>query len=146
MRRCPRLARAATVGVGLLLLLASGCTYYPTVLDTGGVRLRPTQARAVRAEKGGDALVYFLLHSTGKYGDVLTGANAPVAEKAELRSARGWALRRVEIPGGSVVKYHEGGPRVVLTGLTRPLAPGEVFIITLQFEKSGPLGLVTVVE
>jgi copper(I)-binding protein len=144
MRRCPRL-RAATVGLGLLLL-AGGCTYYPTVLDTGGVRLQPAQARAIRAKEGGDALVYFLVHSTGKYGDVLTGADAPVAQKAEVRSARGWALRRVDIPGESVVKFHEGGPRVVLTGLTRPLTPGETFIITLHFEKSGPLGLVTVVE
>jgi copper(I)-binding protein len=151
MRGCPRLARAALVSLGLLLLpgggiFVGGCTYYPTVLDAGGVRLRPTQARAVRAKEGGDALVYFLVHSTGKYGDVLKGVDAPVAQKAELRSVRGWALRSVDIPGRSVVKFHEGGPRVVLTGLTRPLTPGEVFVMTLHFEKSGALGLVTVVE
>jgi copper(I)-binding protein len=127
-------------------MLAGGCTYYPTVQDMGGVRVRPADARAVRLPEGSEAAVYFLLHSTGKYGDVLTGAEAPVAQRAELRSAAGGAVAAIGIPGGSVVKFHEQGPRLVLTGLRRVLTPGEVLIITLHFEKSGALGLVTVVE
>jgi copper(I)-binding protein len=144
---CPRSPRVAAIGVGLgLLLVAGGCVYYPSVQHTGGVRLRPTEVRVVRVEAGSEAIVYFLLHSTGKYGDVLTGAEAAVAQQAELRSAGGWAVSRIDIPGESVVKFHEDGPRVLLTGLTRALTPGEVFIVTLHFEKSGALGLVAVVE
>jgi copper(I)-binding protein len=140
----------APFAFGLLLLagglLAGGCTYYPTVHDTGGVRLRPSDARAVRAAAGDEAAVYFLLHSTGKFGDVLTGAEAPVARYAVLHSASGGTLRRITIPGESLVRFYDGGPYVVLTGLTRPLIPGEVLIVTLHFEKSGAVGLVTVVE
>jgi copper(I)-binding protein len=145
MNRRPRRLRVAAFGLGLLLL-AAGCTYYPSVHDMGGVRLRPAEARALRAGAGSDAVVYFVLHSTGKYGDVLMAADAPVARRAELRSAGGGALSRVEIPGESVVRFHEGGPRLVLTGLTRALEAGEVFVLTLHFQKSGALGLVTVVE
>jgi copper(I)-binding protein len=35
---------------------------------------------------------------------------------------------------------------VVLADLQRPLTKGETFIVTLQFEKSGGIGVVTVVE
>jgi copper(I)-binding protein len=44
------------------------------------------------------------------------------------------------------VKLTAEGPHVVLTGLQRPLVPRETFIVTLQFEKSGGIGVVTVVE
>ncbi len=40
-----------------LVLLASGCTYYPTVRDVGGVRLRPDQGRVVRAATDGEAVL-----------------------------------------------------------------------------------------
>lgn len=134
-------------GVGLAaLLLAGACTYYPSVRDTGGVRLQPEGARAVRSANASEAIVYFRLRSTGRYGDVLTGAEAPVAGGAELRSSGGRRVDEIEIPGESVVSFEEKGPRVVLTDLTRRLNPGEVIIVTLHFQKSGPLGLITVVE
>jgi hypothetical protein len=44
------------------------------------------------------------------------------------------------------VSFEEKGPRIVLTDLTRTLLPGEVIIVTLLFQKSGALGLITVVE
>jgi copper(I)-binding protein len=128
----------------ILLLLAGGCVYYPTVVDVGGVRLQPERARVVRSNN--EAVVYFRLRSTGKYGDVLTGAETPVARRAELRSSADRKVEAIEIPGESVMSFDEKGPRVVLTDLTRSLNPGEVIIVTLQLQKYGPLGLVTVVE
>lgn len=139
----PRRLRAAIPAL-FLLGLATGCTYYPSVVDIGGVRLQPERARAVRLAN--EAVVYFRLRSTGKYGDVLTGAAAPMARRAELRDADGRAVAQIEIPGETAMSFDEKGPRVVLGDLTRELTPGEVIIVTLRFEKSGALGLVTAVE
>ncbi|MGH7323431.1 MAG: copper chaperone PCu(A)C [Candidatus Rokuibacteriota bacterium] len=139
--------RPSRLGIGLaVLLLAGACTYFPSVRDTGGVRLRPERARAVRSSGASEAVVYFLLRSTGKYGDVLTGAKTEVARRAELRSSANRRVDEIEIPGETVVSFEEKGPRVVLTDLTRTLNPGEVIIVTLHFQKSGSLGLITVVE
>jgi copper(I)-binding protein len=139
--------RLRAAGLALLsLLLAGGCVYFPTVVDVGGVRLQPERARAVRSPTADEVVVYFKLRSTGKYGDLLTGAETSVAGRAELRDSFGSVVRQIEIPGETVVSFHEAGPRVVLSGFTRVLTPGEVIIVTLRFQKSGPLGLVTVVE
>ncbi|MGH7312863.1 MAG: copper chaperone PCu(A)C, partial [Candidatus Rokuibacteriota bacterium] len=147
-----RLRPAAVAGIGLACLvqaggvLAGGCTYSPSVVDKGGVRLRPEEGRAVRSANGQEAAVYFKINSTGKYGDVLRGAESPLARKAALRGAGGSPIREIEIPGATVVTFHRGGPHIALAELTRALEPGEVIIVTLHFEKSGALGLVTVVE
>jgi periplasmic copper chaperone A len=52
----------------------------------------------------------------------------------------------MEVPGTTVVTLVPDGPHVVLSGLTRPLVPGESIIVTLVFEKSGGIGVITVVE
>ena len=139
----PRRLRAALPTL-LVLWLTSGCTYYPSVADMGGVRLQPERARAVR--QANEAVVYFRLRSTGKYGDVLTGAETPVARRAELRDASGKTVTEIEVPGQTAVSFDEKGPRVVLSDLTQELKPGDVIIVTLRFQKSGNLGLVTAVE
>jgi copper(I)-binding protein len=141
-----RSAILAWVGLGLLALaslLSGGCTYYPSVQDMGGVRVRPEQGRAVR---GQEATVYFVLNSTGKYGDVLKADESPLARKAELRGPAGSRVNEIEVPGATVMAFHPGGPHIVLSDFTRPLEAGESIIVTLHFEKSGPLGLITVVE
>jgi len=127
-----------------LLLLVAGCVHYPTIMDIGGTRIRTENGRAVRQE--GRALVYFDISSTGKYGDVITGVTAPVAKQAQLVNGTGAPLTRLEIPGATTVKFAADGPHIVLADLQRPLAPGETFIVTLTFEKSGGIGIVTVVE
>ncbi len=139
--------RRAALGAALLAVVLAGtggCVYYPSVLDTGGVRIEPRRGRAVRQ---GEVLEFYVdIASTGRYGDVLGRVEAPVAGRAQLVGPGGGALERLEVPGESVVQLRPGGPRVVLSDLKRALAPGEVFIVTLFFDKSGALGVVTVVE
>ena len=127
-----------------LLLLASGCVYYPTVMDTGGVRLRTENGRAVR--QGADLVVTFDVVSSGKYGDVLTGVVSPVAQQAALVNGSGAPVRRLEIPGATTVKFTPEPTHVVLSALQKPVERGETFIVTLLFEKSGGLGIVTLLE
>ena len=131
--------------VGLvLLLLAGGCVYYPTVADVGGVRLLPEHGRLVRS---GDGLLFFAdINNTGMFEDVLVRVEAPIAKHAQLVSQTGAPLARLLVPGTSQVRLHAGGERVALSELTRELKPGEVVIVTLYFEKSGALGVVSPVE
>jgi copper(I)-binding protein len=134
--------KAAALAV--VLLLTAGCVNYPTVMDAGGPRLRPDKGRAVR--KADSAVVYFDLKSTGKYGDVITAVYSPVAKLAKLVDGGGDPLTRLEIPGSTTMSFTSEGPHVVLTELTRALTPGETIIVTLVFEKSGGIGVITTVE
>lgn len=123
----------------MLALVVAGCVHYPSVEDIGGIRITPRNGRAVRQPDG--ALVSMELRSTGKFGDVLMSAFSPVAREAQLVPAG-----RLEVPGTTVVALTPPGPHLVLSGLTRPLVPGESIIVTLIFEKSGGIGVITVVE
>ena len=127
-----------------LVLATAGCVHYPSVADTGGVRLQPDKGRAVR--EGDTAAFYVELQSTGKFGDVLTGVLSPVARQAQLVDGAGAPLAVVEIPGTMTVNFVPGGPHAVLSDFTRPLVPGETIIVTLLFQKYGALGVITVVE
>ena len=127
-----------------LLLLLSGCVHYPTVMDTGGVRIRTENGRAAR--QGTDLVVTFDVLSTGKYGDTLVGVASPVAKQAALINGTGSPVVRMEIPGATTVKFTPDGTHVVLGGLQRRVERGQTFIVTLLFEKSGGIGVVTLVE
>jgi copper(I)-binding protein len=127
-----------------LVLLLAGCVHYPTIMDIGGTRIRTENGRAVR--EGDRAHVLFDIVSTGKFGDVIVGTAAPVAKQAQLVDGSGAPLTRLEIPGATTVKFAPDGPHIVLADLQRSLVPGETFIVTLTFEKSGGIGIVTVVE
>ena len=144
------MTRVRRLRAGILLLaltlLAAGCTYYPTIRDVGGVRLRPDQGRVVRGATDGEAALYLDLESSGMYGDLLTGAQAPFARQASLIGPQGAPVDIIEIPPVTVFRFREDGPRIALSGLTRTLTPGEVVIVTLQFAKSGPIGVISVVQ
>ena len=123
----------------MLALFVAGCVHYPSVEDIGGIRIMPRKGRAVRLPDG--ALVYMEINSTGKFGDVLMTAFSPVARDVQLVPSG-----RLEVPGTTMVPLSPEGPHIVMSGLTRPLVPGESIIVTLLFEKSGGIGVITVVE
>ena len=128
----------------VFLLLVAGCVYYPSVEDVGGVRLLPEHGRVVR---NGDGALFFVdINSTGMFEDALVRVETPIAKRAQLLTQTGEPLTRLSVPGTSLVRLHPGGERVALSELTRELKTGEVVIVTLFFEKSGALGVVSPVE
>ena len=128
----------------MLLAAVTGCVHYPRVDEAGSPRIRPENGRAVRQADG--LAIYVDLHSSGKFGDVITGAQSEVARQARVVDGGGTEMPRVEIPGEGVLPLRPGAPHVQLSGLTRDLTKGESIIVTLVLEKSGRLGVVTVVE
>ena len=146
-----RAARLTTVSLTLVLValvgggaLLGGCVYYPTVEDVGGVRLQPEHGRVVR--EGDGALFFVDINSTGMFEDALVRVETPIAKRTQLLAQTGEPLTRLLVPGTSLVRLHPGGDRVALSELTRELKVGEVVIVTLFFEKSGALGVVSPVE
>ncbi len=128
----------------VFLLLVGGCVYYPSVEDVGGVRLLPEHGRVVR---NGDGALFFVdINSTGMFEDALVRIETSIAKRAQLLTQTGEPLTRLSVPGTSLVRLHPGGERVALSELTRELKTGEVVIVTLFFEKSGALGVVSPVE
>jgi len=130
--------------LALAALVVAGCVYFPSVRDVGGVRFKPEKGRLVRQPDG--AVFAMDLKSTGKYGDTLLSASAPIARRAQLVDQTGAPVASVEVPGETVMTFGAGAPRVVFSDLTRALTPGEVIIVTLNFAKYGNLGVISVVE
>lgn len=138
-----RRRRGLTLAAFAALALA-GCVSYPMVTDIGGIRIQPEHGRVVRDAAG--ALFFVDLNSTGKFDDVLVRVETPVARRAQLLGPTGAPLARLLVPGTALVRLQPGGQRVVLSELTRELKPGEVIIVTLFFEKTGAIGVVSPVE
>ena len=139
-------SRRAALLLGLIVtgVLAGGCVYYPTVEDVGGVRLMPEHGRVV---KEGDGALFFVdISSTGMFEDALLRVETPIAKHAQLLAQTGEPLARLLVPATSLVRLKPGGERVALSELTRELEAGEVVIVTLFFEKSGALGVISSVE
>jgi copper(I)-binding protein len=128
----------------LVALLLAGCTYYPTIPDVGGIRIRPQNGRAVVRPAG--LAVFVDLASTGKYGDTLVGASSDVAKTAALVVPGAPKATGVEIPGATTVSLAPEGAHIVLTDLTRPVKPGDVVLVTLLFERLGRIGVPARVE
>jgi copper(I)-binding protein len=95
-----------------------------------------------------DGAAYMTLEVTGGEADRLLAASTPAAEKAELR---GYWLegcfahrRHVEAiaiaPGGPTV-LDPGGPHVLLVGLKRTLAEGDIIALSLTFERAGTVDI-----
>jgi copper(I)-binding protein len=138
------LRRAVGPGtVGLALLLA-GCVYYPTVGDIGGARLAPERGRVVR---NGDGALFFVdITNTGISEDFLVRVEMPIAKRSQILSAAGEPLQKLPVPATSMLRLRADGERVALSDLTRELKAGEVVIVTLFFERTGALGVVSSVE
>ena len=128
----------------LIVLLLAGCTYYPTVEDTGSPRLEPKNGRLVRT--AGGAVCYFELESTGKFGDLLVAAESTAARRVAIVAPDGALVTNLMIPGESRFGFRPETFKITLTELTQPLTPGDGVIVTLVFAKSGRIGVVSRVE
>ena len=132
-----------TVMMALALVLA-GCVYYPTVGDIAGAHLAPERGRVVR---NGDGALFFVdITNSGISEDFLVRVEMPIAKRTQILSATGEAVQKLSVPGPSLLRLRPDGERVALSELTRELKAGEVVIVTLFFEKSGAVGVVSSVE
>jgi periplasmic copper chaperone A len=97
--------------------------------------------------------VYMLIKNRTRKLDRLIGATSTSAQKIELRepakAAPGAETRivaSVAVKAGQEVALKRTGPHLVLSGLAKPLAPYDSFLMTLIFQRAGKIEIEVVVE
>lgn len=95
---------------------------------------------------GKSGAVFLMIDNTGHEDDRLIAARSDVAARVELHTHKDMGdgvmkMMEVEegfaVPAGGSHALARGGDHVMLMGLTRDLADGDTFPLTLVFEKSG---------
>jgi periplasmic copper chaperone A len=91
-------------------------------------------------------VAYFSMTNVGPKADSLIAISSPIARKVEIhesRTVQGMvqmrAVASVECPPGATVKIEPGGLHVMLLDLSRPLAAGTEFPLSLRFRDAGVL-------
>ena len=123
-------------------LLAATMLFGPAALaQQGGINVDQAWSRAAAAGRTG--VVYLTVTDTGT-PDRLIAAASPVAAHAELHESfteQGIMKMRpvagLPIEAGRPIALTPGGYHIMLMQLTKPLADGDRFPLTLTFEKAG---------
>ncbi|ESW60015.1 MAG: copper(I)-binding protein [Rhodobacter sp. CACIA14H1] len=119
-----------------------------------GMHIHDVYARS-NGQEGGSGAVFLMIHNNGETDDRLIGAVADVAQKAELHTHKESAdgvmqMMQIEggvpLPAGEMHEFARGGDHVMLMGLTRALADGDTFPLTLVFEQAGEITVEAVVD
>jgi periplasmic copper chaperone A len=141
--------RAKNLSIGIaatVLLVMVGAGVSPAADYTAGKLVisqpwsRPTPPVAT------SGVVYLSIANRGPKADRLLTVSTPVARSAEIHESRSVGamvemrqLAAVDCPPNATVKIEPGGLHIMLMGLSRPLAAGADFPLTLRFQEAGAL-------
>lgn len=134
----------------VLALLVFGCR----VTGPEGSAPEVVSAWARPASRDGNGAVFLVVRNPGSEADRLTGADADVAMAVELHETMndGGVMRMrprpagFELPARGELQLAPGGKHIMLMGLTRDLAPGDTFTVTLKFARAGEIPVRVVVK
>lgn len=144
-----RLKAAAFLAVALL---------GPTVAAAAEARVgdvRISQAWARTTPPGAvTGAAYLTVTNAGRAPEQLLGAASPAAEKVEIHrmSIRDGVMRMqaakagVDIPAGQRLELRPGGYHLMLSGLRKPLRPGDRVVVTLRFARAGSVPVELIVR
>jgi len=137
-----------------LAAIAAATLLCGPTLAHDGVHIENPYARSTGAI-GSSGAVFLVILNHGAADDRLIDATSDIAVRVELHrhkhSADG-VMQMLHVPEGFVVPAKathalaRGGDHVMLLGLTRPLAQGDAFDLTLVFEKEGAVVVTVVVD
>jgi copper(I)-binding protein len=124
----------------LSTLFALGLTGMAAAQTTGSITISNAWSRA---SAGSTGVVYLTVIDTGA-ADTLTSASTPVAANAKLHESKKvdgvmqmHPVDTLPISQDNPIKLSPGGYHLMLTGLTKPLAVGDTFPLTLNFAQAG---------
>ena len=141
------MSRPLALLIAVLAVLAAGCSSGAAATPTQGGFISVYGAWARPADAGADTAAYLTITNGQLQDDTLVGASSPVATSAGVHQtttdASGMTgmqqTASVKIPAGRDLVLEPGGYHVMLMGLTKALAVGDTFPLTLTFEKTGPV-------
>ncbi|MGH6749342.1 MAG: copper chaperone PCu(A)C [Methyloceanibacter sp.] len=145
--------RLVEIGVALLLTLAAlifvGLTVWAA--ETGRISV----ADAWAAPAGGGVAAYMTIANQGHEADVLKRVHSRKAKSVEMAQATMTAdgvmqMRKVEdglpIEAGASLVFEPGGTHLILLGLNDALDAGEQLLLTLEFDRAGPVDVLVPVS
>ena len=140
--------------LGVAYLVALSVTAVASAQNAGGVdsRVERPWARAT-VGSGGNGVVYLKLSNHGEEIDRLISVSTPIAENASVHETlerSGMISMRpagvIEIAIGGTRILEPGGLHIMLMGLNTPIREGDVFPLTVTFEKAGPVEIQVAAE
>jgi copper(I)-binding protein len=118
----------------------------PAHIEPGEPGIIVSDAWTRPSSAGGTAAVYLRVANTGTVRDRLIRAETPVASRAEVHThvmegdvMKMRRLDSIEVMPNESLALEPGGLHVMLFDLTKPLAPGDSFPLTLVFERTGAI-------
>jgi len=135
--------------LGLAALIAAAIASPVLAGETTGITINDPYARASTAASTSGA-AFLTITNNSQTDDRLIGARTGVAARAELHThledSNGvMKMMHVEegfeVPAGEMRLLKRGGDHIMLMGLNRPLAHGDVISVTLTFEQAGDVSI-----
>jgi copper(I)-binding protein len=128
-------------------VLVAGCSSSAAPTTRAGGFISVYNAWARPADAGSQTAAYLTITNGQLKDDTLVGASSPVATSAGVHQtttdASGMTGMQeagsVMIRAGQDLVLQPGGYHVMLMGLTKALAVGDTFPLTLTFEQTGPV-------
>jgi len=127
----------------LLFLYAAPATAHDGTAHKHGLTIEGAWAPHT-GKRTMSAAAYMVIKNQGDSADALISIKSPAAENSMLHESKEVdGIMRMEhvhalsIPSGGTAKLAPGGHHIMLMHLAEPLKRGEVFPLTLTFEKAG---------
>lgn len=149
-----RIHRAVRIFTFLATAFLAGAVF-AREYSAGDVRIRDPFATPTPPGAKVGATYFARLENRGKQPDRLLRASSPIATTVELHSgeigADGVMRMRerndIAIAPGTVMQLGPGkGEHLMLIGLKKPLAAGDTFAMTLEFERGGKVEVKVTVQ
>jgi copper(I)-binding protein len=135
--------RTAWIAAAVSLALAGGAQSAP--VKAGFLTLDGLQVRSAPAGVPTTA-AYLTIRNGGKSADRLLSVECACAAAAMMHRSDNKAgvasmamLTSIDLPAGGKVAFTPGGLHVMLVGVHGPLKAGGIQMMTLTFEKAGPV-------
>jgi copper(I)-binding protein len=92
------------------------------------------------------AVLHLKIRNTSDAAERLLSATSTVAEGVSILDAHGEKTTGVPIPARGEVSLRDGGPRLFLNGLKKPLRAYDSFDVVLAFRDAGQVTIEVLVE
>jgi copper(I)-binding protein len=146
-RQVPSSSTSARVALAVLLLAASVLGFACGTQDDrreAGLTVRDAWARSTAGNPGENTAIYLVIENEGS-ADRLIGASATgIANSIELHETReeGGRMRMQPVEGWATTSeealaLEPGGKHLMVLGVSKQLAQGDTFEVTLTFERAG---------
>lgn len=128
----------------IVVLALSSCVPIGSVVTPGVTVKEPWSRQAMGGDNGA---AFMTITNATSQDDRVISAETSIAQRVELHETMelDGVMSMIPqpdgfpLPAGATLELKPGGKHVMLMGLVNPLAPGQTYELTLNFEMAGPI-------